>query len=137
MTNWKLLAVLGILAFVAAAGCRQTKTVIAQGPMVQSVQLIGVPKELTVVQQTPEKDPDGNLKRVQAQIRNESSKNKAWQLEYQVQFFNAAGREVPSVAKGWVPLTIGRGELTSLNGATILPGAVRATIAVREYIPKQ
>jgi uncharacterized protein YcfL len=136
MTSWKFLAVLGFLAFVAA-GCRQTKTVIAEGAIVQSVQLIGVPKALTVVQQTGERDPEGNLKRVQAQIRNQSNSEKAWSLEYQVQFFNAAGLEVPSMAKGWVPLTIGRGELASLNGATILPGAVRATVAVREHDPKE
>ena len=136
MTNWRFLAVLGLLACVAAAGCSQTGTVIAQGPMVQSVQFIGVPGALTVVQQTGEKDADGNLKRVQAQIRNQSNSSKAWQLEYKVQFFNADGREVTSTSKGWIMLAIGRGELVSLNGSTTQTGAVRATITVREYDPK-
>jgi uncharacterized protein YcfL len=137
MINWKLPATIALFAAVALAGCRQTKTVMAQGPMVQSVQLIGVPGDLAVVQQTAEKDEAGNVKRVQAQIRNESNKKKAWQLEYKVQFFNAEGREVTTTAKGWVMLAIGRGELASLNGSTTQAGAVRATITVREFNPEQ
>ena len=137
MTRWKSLAFAGMLAFAAAAGCSQTKTVVAEGAIVQSVQFVGVPSALTVVQQTNERDADGSLKRVQAQIKNESNSKKAWSLEYKVQFFDAAGREVASAASGWVPLAIGRGELASVNGATLLPGAVRATVTVREYDPKQ
>ncbi|HOX05659.1 MAG TPA: DUF1425 domain-containing protein [Planctomycetota bacterium] len=137
MTYLRLTTLLALLAFAAAAGCSQTKTVIAQGPMTQSVQFIGVPSSLTVVQQNGEKDEAGDLKRIQAQIRNESNRSKAWQLEYKVQFFNADGREVTSTAKGWVMLTIGRGELATLNGSTTQPGAVRATVTVREFDPKQ
>jgi uncharacterized protein YcfL len=137
MISWKLPATLALFAALALAGCTQTETVIAQGPLVQSVQFIDVPKDLTVIQQTVEKDDAGNLKRVQAQIRNQSNSNKAWQLEYKVQFFGADGREVTSTAKGWVPLTIGRGELASLNGATTQAGAVRAIVAVRQYDPEQ
>jgi hypothetical protein len=136
MTNRRFLTVLGLLACVAAAGCSQTGTIIAQGPMDKSVQFIGVPSDLVVVQQTGEPDADGNLKRVQAQIRNQSNSSKAWQLEYKVQFFGADGREVTSTAKGWIMLAIGRGELASLNGATTQPGAVRATITVRQFDPK-
>ena len=104
--------------------------------MQQSVQLIGVPGALQVINQFGETDEQGSLKRVQAQLRNNSNRKKAWGLEYKVQFFNAEGREVPSTAKGWVPLTIGRGEIASLNGSTTTPGAVRATITVREWDPK-
>lgn len=135
MTSLRIIAALGLFAALAVAGCSQTGTVIAPGPVVQSVQLIGVPGALSVVQQSANKDDDGNIKSVQVQLRNTSTGSKAWQLEYKVQFFNADGREVTSTAKGWVPLAIGRGELASLNGSTTQPGAVRATVTVREYQP--
>ncbi len=140
MTKSRLFAAVGLfglVGLVAAAGCTQTRTIIAQGPLVQSVQLIRVPSSLAVVQQTGVKDEAGNIRSVQVQIRNESNRSKAWQLEYKVQFFDAEGLEVTSTAKGWVMLTIGRGELATLNGSTTLPGAVRATVAVRGFDPDE
>jgi hypothetical protein len=132
MTSWKPWAVLALFAAVAAAGCQQTRTIFCEGQLESSVQLIAVPASLQVIKPFVDRDKDGRVTRIQVQIRNASTSDTYKGLEYTVQFFNAEGREVPSTAKGWVPLVLGRGELVSISGATTAGDAVRATVTIRQ-----
>ena len=137
MTRVSALAALAMLAALAAAGCNQTKTVVQPGELSTSVQFIDVTGALQAINVFAEKDTEGNIARVQAQVQNTSTSKKAWNLEYKVEFYAADNRALASTAKGWVPMAIGRGELATLSGATTAPGAVRATIRVREFNPKE
>jgi len=132
MAKSRRIAVLGLLAALAAAGCRQTGTFYCQGQMESSVRFIAVPTSLEVVKPFVDHDKDSHVTRIQAQVRNNSTSEGYKNLEYTVKFFNADGREVPSTAKGWLPLVISRGDMVSLSGATTAGDAVRATITVRE-----
>jgi hypothetical protein len=132
MTNWRFLAVLGLLACAAALGCRQTRTIFCEGQLESSIQLIDVPGSLQVLKPFVDHDKEGHLTHIQVQVRNDSTSDTYKDLEYTVQFFSAEGRELPSTAKGWIPLVIGRGELKSLDGTTPATNAVRATITIRQ-----
>lgn len=133
MNVFRTMAALALAAAALAAGCSKSETVVLPGNLDRSIQFIQVPSRIEVVTATVERNAAGDIASVQAQFRNTSNRRKAWELEYMVQFFAADGREVPSTAKGWKPVIIGRGELKSVGGATASPGAQLVKVSLRSW----
>ena len=123
-----------LAAALGAAGCSKSGTVLGAGPMDRSVRLIKVPSGLEVVN-LPELRVAGASTLAEVQVRNRSARKKMWHLEYKFQFYTAENRELESTARGWQPLTIGRGETRTVKGVCPLPGAQTAVLTFRKWEP--
>jgi hypothetical protein len=134
MISPKRLALAAALAAaLASAGCRQTRTICCDGALDSSVQFVAVPGSLDVIRPILERDPAGNVVRIQVQVCNNSQDETAWNLEFKSQFFSSEGRDV-TTDTAWHTVVIGRGELKSLESGCTRPGAVRATMVIRQRI---
>jgi hypothetical protein len=121
---------------LAAGGCRKTETVLGEGRLDRSVRFVGVPRQLAVAN-TPALLKRGDSTNVDVNLRNDSTRGKLWELEYQVQFFDGEGRALPGFPRGWTLLAIGRGEMKTISGSCQIPGTESCTVTVRGWRAKE
>lgn len=131
MRSLKWLPLVG-LAGLALAGCTKSGVVLGGGTLGHSVQYVRVSRKIEPVNAF-KLVKRGAATCYEVQLRNNDLKRKQWEMEYRFQFFDADGRELASATQGWRPLTIGRGELKTISGSCLVPGAEKATVILRKW----